>query len=212
MSQASMATTAPHGAADHSAHHPTSLGIPNHKLGMWLFIASESMFFAGLIGAYMFNRGRSLVGPYPEELLDIPLTTISTFILLMSSLSMALAVHASHRGSRRGQIFYLAATVLLGLVFLRFQAYEFIHFRHAGLSLSRNLFGSSFFVLTGFHGAHVAVGVIWLIGLLLSALRGTLQKHDALKVEVAGLYWHFVDVVWIVVFTVVYLLTEASKL
>lgn len=212
MSQLSAAASTPHEASHHGGHHPTNLGIPNHKLGMWLFIASESMFFAALIGTYMYYRGRSVVGPYPEDLLDIPLTTISTFVLLMSSLFMALAVYASHRGHRRSQILYLGATVLLGLVFLRFQAYEFIHFYHAGLSLSSNLFGSTFFVLTGFHGAHVLIGVLWLLGLLLSALRGTLHQHDALKVEVAGLYWHFVDVVWIVIFTVVYLLTEASKL
>lgn len=212
MSHASVEAAAPTQTLEQPSAHHTSLGMANHKLAMWLFIASESMFFAALIGTYMVKHGRAVVGPYPTDLLDIPLTTISTFILLMSSLLMALAVHASHRGNRKGQILFLGGTVLLGIIFLRFQAYEFIHFYHAGLTLSTSLFGSSFFLLTGFHGAHVMVGVTWLSALLLSALRGTLQQKDALQVEIAGLYWHFVDIVWIVVFTVVYLLTEASKL
>lgn len=198
-------------AEDHVAHaHETAMGVHNHKLAMWLFIASESMFFAALIGTYMVNRGRFEGGPSAADIFDIPLTTISTFVLLMSSLLMALAVHASHKGDRRGQIMYLAGTVLAGLVFLRFQAYEFMHFAHAGLGLSRSVFGSSFFVLTGFHGAHVALGIVWLTTLLISAIRGNLQHRDPVLVEVAGLYWHFVDVVWIVIFTLVFLLTEAG--
>lgn len=192
--------------------HPTSLGVHSHKLAMWLFIASESMFFAALIGAYMVNRNRVISGPSAPEIFDIPLTTISTFVLLMSSLTMALAVHATHKGDRRGQILYLGSTIAAGLIFLRFQVYEFTHFSHAGLGLSSSVFGSSFYVLTGFHGAHVALGIIWLITLLVSALRGNLQHRDPVLVEVAGLYWHFVDIVWIAVFTIVYLFTEASKI
>src|SRR5690625_3750350 len=110
--------------------HPTSLGVHSHKLAMWLFIASESMFFAALIGTYMVNRNRALAGPTAVEIFDIPLTTISTFVLLMSSLTMALAVHATHRGDRRGQILYLGTTIAAGLIFLRFQVYEFTHFSH----------------------------------------------------------------------------------
>lgn len=199
-------------AEAHVVSHATSLGVHSHKLAMWLFIASESMFFAALIATYMVNRNRVIAGPTALDIFDIPLTTISTFVLLMSSLTMALAVHATHKGDRRGQILFLATTIAAGLIFLRFQVYEFTHFSHAGLGLSTSVFGSSFYVLTGFHGAHVALGILWLTTLLISALRGNLQHRDPVMVEVAGLYWHFVDIVWIAVFTIVYLLTEASKI
>lgn len=184
----------------------STTGLPNRKLAFWLFIASECMFFGALIATYMVYQGKSLVGPYPEEILNIPLTTISTFVLLMSSLSMALAVNASQRQDIRGTRLALLATIVMGLIFLGFQVYEFNHFYHAGLTLSRNLFGSSFFVLTGFHGAHVSVGVIWLIALLLHTFRPVIPERRALDIEVAGLYWHFVDIVWIVIFALIYLL------
>ena len=189
------------------AHHPpTATGLDNWKLGFWTFIGSETLFFGSLISTYMVYRGRSLSGPYPEEVLNIPLTTVSTFVLLMSSFAMVLALDAVQRGSRARSIGWLIGVIVMGLGFLGFQAYEFTHFAHEGLTLSANVFGSSFFVLTGFHGAHVAVGVIWLATLLVLAMRGRLGPGDALKVEIAGLYWHFVDVVWIAIFTLVYLL------
>jgi cytochrome c oxidase subunit 1 len=181
------------------------LGVDHRKMAMWTFIGSECMLFGTLIATYMAYRGRSVVGPYPREILDIPLTTISTFDLLMSSLLMVLALAAVQRGDRRQARFWLAGTVFFGLVFLGFQAYEFTHFAHQGLTLQQNLFGSTFFVLTGFHGGHVAIGVLWLTSLLVLSLRGRLGPEDATKVEIAGLYWHFVDVVWIVIFTLVYL-------
>jgi heme/copper-type cytochrome/quinol oxidase subunit 3 len=145
------------------------------------------------------------VGPYPHDVLDIPLTTLSTFDLLMSSLLMVLALAAVQRGDRTQTRLWLAGTVVFGLAFLGFQAYEFTTFVHEGLTLQQNLFGSTFFVLTGFHGGHVAIGVLWLTTLLVLSLRGRLGSQDSTKVEVAGLYWHFVDVVWIVIFTLVYL-------
>ncbi len=154
----------------------------------------------------MVYKGASVSGPYPHEILDIPLTTISTFVLLMSSLAMVLALAAVQRGSRTGALTWIMGTALLGSLFLGFQAYEFTHFYHEGLTLSTNLFGSSFFILTGFHGAHVTVGVIWLLTLWMMAFQGRLGRGDALKVEIAGLYWHFVDVVWIVIFTLIYLI------
>ncbi len=172
---------------------------------MWTFIGSECLFFGTLIATYMAYRGHSVVGPYPHEILDIPLTTISTFDLLMSSLLMVLALAAVQRGDRFQSRLWLAGTALFGLIFLGFQAYEFTHFVHEGLTLQRNLFGSTFFTLTGFHGAHVGLGVLWLLALLVQDLRGRLDVRDATKVEVAGLYWHFVDIVWIVIFTLVYL-------
>ena len=183
-----------------------NLGVDHRKLAMWTFLGSECFLFGTLIATYLAYKGRSVVGPKPHEILNIPLTTLSTFDLLMSSLLMVLALAAVQRGDHRQSRIWLAGTALFGLIFLGFQAYEFTQFVHEGLTLQTNLFGSTFFVLTGFHGGHVTLGVIWLLALLVLDLRGRLGAPDATKVEVAGLYWHFVDVVWIVIFTVVYLI------
>ena len=193
-------------AMAHEDHHYSSTGLSSWKVGFWTFIGSECLFFASLISTYMVYKGRSVVGPYPSEILDIPLTSISTFVLLMSSLAMVLALDGVQRGSRKLALIWLGAVILLGSTFLGFQVYEFNHFVHEGLTLSTNVFGSSFFVLTGFHGAHVTGGVIWMITLWIMAARGKLSAGDSLKVEIAGLYWHFVDIVWIVIFTLVYLI------
>ena len=187
-----------------SAH--TSTGVSHRKLAMWTFIGSECMLFGTLIATYMIYRGRNIVGPYPADLLNIPFITVTTFVLLMSSLMMVLALSAVQRGDARGTKLWLAMTALFGLIFLGGQYYEFNHFVHEGLGLSRNLFSSSFFVLTGTHGAHVAGGVIWLSTLFIRAQQGKLDQSHAETVEIAGLYWHFVDVVWIVLFTLIYLL------
>lgn len=188
------------------AHPPTSTGLDNRKLGFWIFLGSETLFFGSFISAYMVYKGESVVGPYSREILDIPLTTISTFVLLMSSLAMVIALAMVQRGSRRGSLLWIGMVILLGATFLGFQAFEFTEFYHHGLTLQTNLFGSTFFILTGFHGAHVTIGVIWLMMLWLLSLRGRLGPERALDVEIAGLYWHFVDIVWIVLFTVVYLI------
>jgi cytochrome c oxidase subunit I len=192
---------------DHPAHADQTgqLGVDHRKLAMWAFLGSECLFFGTLIATYMAYRGRSTVGPHPHEILNIPLTTLSTFDLLMSSFFMVLALAAVQRDDRRQARLWLAGTAVFGLIFLGFQAYEFTHFVREGLTLQRNLFGSTFFVLTGFHGGHVTLGVLWLLSLLVLSLRGRLRPRDAIKVEIAGLYWHFVDIVWIVIFTLVYL-------
>jgi heme/copper-type cytochrome/quinol oxidase subunit 3 len=190
-----------------TAHHPpTATGLDNVKLGFWTFIGSETLFFGSLISTYMVYKSASVTGPYPHEILNIPLTSMSTFVLLTSSLAMVLALNAVQRGSKAGALTWLAATAVFGMIFLGFQAYEFTHFVHEGLTIKTNIFGSAFFVLTGFHGAHVSVGVLWLLTLWVLTLRGKIGKQDALKVEIAGLYWHFVDVVWIAIFTLVYLI------
>ena len=184
----------------------TATGFPSRKIGFWTFIASECLFFGTLIATYMVYAGASVQGPYPHEILDIPLTSVSTFVLLMSSLAMVLALEAVSNGKRTPSIAWLATVVVLGLVFFGFQAYEFTYFVSEGLTIQRNVFGSSFFVLTGFHGVHVSVGVVWLTALLTLAARGKLSPSRALDVEIAGLYWHFVDIVWIVIFTLIYLI------
>ena len=187
-------------------HHYSSTGLPTWKVGFWTFIASECLFFGTLISTYMVYKHSSVQGPLPHEVLNIPLTSISTFVLLMSSLAMVLALDGVARGRRGLAIGWLAAVIVLGATFLGFQAYEFTHFVREGLTIQRNIFGSSFFVLTGFHGAHVTVGVIWMTTLLVLAIRGKLPPTRALAVEIAGLYWHFVDIVWIVIFTLIYLI------
>jgi len=188
-------------------HHYTATGQSTWKLGFWTFIGSECLFFATLISTYLVYKGKSVSGPHPAEILNIPLTSISTFVLLMSSLAMVLALDAVQRSNKKLALIWLGAVILLGATFLGFQVVEFTEFVHEGLTIQQNVFGSTFFVLTGFHGAHVTVGVIWLITLWILVARGKLLgANDAEKVEVAGLYWHFVDVVWIVIFTLIYLI------
>ena len=192
-------------AHEHEAHH-TSTGLNNRKMLFWAFLGSECMFFGSLIATYLVYRGRDKVGPHPHEVLNIPFTSFSAFVLLMSSLTMVLALAGVQRGNPRATKIWLAATALLGMTFIAGQCYEFTEFFFHGLKMQSSLFGCSFFVLTGFHGTHVTVGVIWLWTLFAMAVRGRLPQNRALDVEIAGLYWHFVDVVWIAIFTLVYLI------
>ncbi len=184
----------------------TSTGLDNRKLAMWLFLASEAFFFGSLIATYLLYRGQSQTGPQPSDVFDIPFTSVSSFVLLMSSTTMALSVAAANRGDVRALRTWLLTTALLGMSFLAGQAFEFTDFYHRGLTLSSNLFGSTFYILTGFHGAHVSVGVLILLSLWVMAMRGQIGRHNAINVELSGLYWHFVDIVWILIFTLVYLI------
>ena len=187
--------------------HHSSTGTDNRKLLMWIFLGSECIFFGSLIATYLVFAGDDFGELSPDHILDIPVTSMSTFVLLMSSLSMVLAVYGAQHGRITMMRLWLLATVLLGLLFLGFQVFEFTTFANEGLSLEANQFGASFFVLTGFHGTHVAVGVIYLSSLLIGSTRRTgLGPETGFHIEIAGLYWHFVDIVWIVIFTVVYLL------
>jgi len=189
-------------------HPHTSTGLDNRKLLMWAFLASDCMFFGTLIATYMVYKNRSIDGPLPRETFDVPYTSVSAFVLLLSSLTMVLALASIQRGEERRMRVWLSATALLGCVFLGGQFYEFTTFYHDGLTLSRNLFGSTFFTLTGFHGTHVAIGVFWLGSLVTHSFRGKLHQEHSLLVEIAGLYWHFVDIVWILIFTLVYLIPD----
>ncbi len=189
----------------HAAPAGTATGLDHRKLLMWAFLGSDCMFFGSLIATYLLYHGRSVTGPYPYDVFNIPYTSVSAFVLLMSSLTMVLALAAIQKGDMRGLKVWLLATALLGAVFLGGQFFEFTTFVHDGLTLRTNLFGTTFFVLTGFHGAHVTVGVIILLSFFVMAMRGKLVPEQHLNIELAGLYWHFVDVVWIVIFTVVYL-------
>jgi heme/copper-type cytochrome/quinol oxidase subunit 3 len=196
-----------HGPQPHDPH-ATATGVTNTKLAMWLFLSSDCLFFGAFISTYLLYRGRSQEGPFPEDVYNIPFTSVTSFILLMSSLTMVLALAAIQRGDYRRLRVWLMATALFGATFIGGQVFEFTEFYREGLKLSTNLFGSSFFVLTGLHGAHVTGGIIWLLSLWGLATQGRLTSADSEKVEIAGLYWHFVDVVWIVIFTVVYLIPK----
>jgi heme/copper-type cytochrome/quinol oxidase subunit 3 len=184
----------------------TTTGLNHRKLLMWTFLGSECLFFGSLIATYLVYKNKSLEGPFPQQVFNIPFTSVSTFVLLMSSLFMVLALAAIQRGDRLGTLVWLMATALAGSTFLGGQYFEFTTFYREGLWLGTNLFGTTFFVLTGFHGTHVTIGVIWLLSLWVQVWRGQLRQEHSLSVEIAGLYWHFVDVVWIVIFTVVYLI------
>ncbi len=279
-----MSTHAAAGAIDHHHDHTTTTGIPNKKLFMWAFLASDCMFFGALISTHLIYRLHET--PNQPDILGIfslELTSFSTFILLMSSLLMALAVNTCQKGHVGATRKMLLGTILFGLIFLACQVYEFNHFVHLGLTLNSNMFGSTFYTLTGTHGVHVAIGVLWLVLMYIrtfkpadgspwilksfihllvfavvivagmKALLGGVHalqtahglngeaislffEHDfpaivvsavglvalvmlgrdrkavefgeanAVDVESMGLYWHFVDIVWIVIFTVVYLL------
>ncbi|MEO7804001.1 MAG: cytochrome c oxidase subunit 3 [Actinomycetota bacterium] len=190
----------------HTEEHPTYTGLNNVKMAMWAFLGSEWLFFGSLISTYLLFKNRTGSGPKPQEIYDIPFTSVSSFVLLMSSLTMVLALAAIQRGDHKKLRVWLVATALLGCIFIGGQIFEFTTFVHEGLTLKTSPFGSAFFVLTGFHGAHVTIGILMLLSLAGMSSLGKLPQRDANKVEMVGLYWHFVDIVWIVIFTVVYLI------
>lgn len=225
-----MASAVAHAPAEHAPHY-TSTGLDHRKIAIWAFIGSECMLFASLISTYLVYKGRSVSCPRPHEIctaadgrvfqpiLNIPVTSQSTFVLLMSSLAMVLALAAVENKDKpkpavqtlgyrilSSSKLWLGMTALMGATFLGYQAYEFTSFVHEGLTIHTNLFGSSFFTLTGTHGTHVTVGVLWLLTLLAIDFKRGLTPKDALLVDICALYWHFVDVVWIAIFTLIYLI------
>jgi heme/copper-type cytochrome/quinol oxidase subunit 3 len=185
---------------------PTSTGLSNVKLGMWAFLASECLLFGALISTFLLFRNRPVTGLKPQDIYDIPFTSVSSFVLLMSSLTMVLALAAIQRGDEAKLRVWLMATALLGMTFITGQVYEFTRFVQEGMTIKTNVIASSFFTLTGFHGAHVTGGILMLLSLYGMSLDGRLPPSKAEAVELVGLYWHFVDIVWIVIFTVVYLI------
>lgn len=203
-----MSVTTPEAVAPvYPEHGQNATGLSNEKLAMWVFLGSECLLFGGLISTFLLYREITpKVGPTIASLYDIPYTSVSSFVLLMSSLTMVLAVSAIKRGDQRTTRVWLFTTALLGASFVAGQVYEFTVFYREGLGYTTNLQGSSFFTLTGFHGVHVSIGIVMLLSLVVLSLRGRLGPEKAETVEIIGLYWHFVDVVWIVIFTIVYLI------
>tara|TARA_B100001769_G_C21930067_1_gene501268 strand:+ start:247 stop:849 length:603 start_codon:yes stop_codon:yes gene_type:complete len=192
-------------ASHDDSHH--NLMVNNKKLIMWLFLGSDCMFFGTLISTHLIYRKLYPNEFEPTQLFSLELTSFSTFILLMSSFLMALSVSAMHKGQIKSFRRNVVGVIFFGLIFLGCQVYEFTHFAHEGLTLSTGTFGSTFYLMTGTHGVHVAIGIFWLLSMLFYSQSGKMEAHkNAIDVEVAGLYWHFVDIVWIVIFTVVYLI------
>ncbi|MEC7810601.1 MAG: heme-copper oxidase subunit III [Actinomycetota bacterium] len=191
--------------------HSVGTGLSNNKLLMWVFLGSECLLFGGLISTYLIYRSRFADGPAPGDIFDIPFTSVSSFVLLMSSLTMVLALSALQRGDYRNNRLWLLTTALLGALFIGGQVYEFTTFLREGLGYTTSPFSSAFFTLTGFHGVHVSIGIVMLMSLYVSSMRGNLRRESAETVEIVGLYWHFVDVVWIFIFTVIYLVPSPTS-
>lgn len=201
-------------AAMHPSAEPTESPLTPEswgKLGMWIFLIGDAMSFGALLAGYGVLRYGSVDWPLPAHVLGITLTAVMTFLLICSSVTMVYALASIQQGNRAGYKMFLALTILGGLTFLGMQAYEWTHLIHEGLGFTANkwgasLFGTTFFAITGFHGAHVTGGVIYLSCYLIQAVVGRLKPGTAKDIEIAALYWHFVDLVWILVFTFVYLL------
>ena len=219
-----------HGHAHGGADTHTTTGISNNKLMMWAFLGSECLLFGALISTYLLykerftdfaggladfeqdprNVGPRFGGEDGEGVFDIPFTSASSFILLGSSLTMVLALSAIRRGDYRNFRIWTLTTAAFGSVFIAGQIYEFTEFAEKGLYYSTNIFASSFYTLTGFHGVHVGMGIVMLLASYIMHKQGRLTKDNAETVEIVGLYWHFVDVVWIIIFTVVYLFPQGE--
>jgi cytochrome c oxidase subunit III len=191
------------------------VGVDNLKLGMWVFLLSEVMFFTGLIGSYIILRfAEPAHFAEPGVVLNVPLTAVNTFILICSSVTMVKAFAAIEVGDQRGLRLWLVATIVLGTIFLGIQAIEYIELAHDGFLPSAAaysaeggpLYGMTFYTMTGFHGLHVAIGVLCLMFTAVKAFRGGYTAGNHGGVEIMGLYWHFVDLVWIILFTIVYLI------
>jgi heme/copper-type cytochrome/quinol oxidase subunit 3 len=201
--------------------------VYNEKLGMWVFLGSEVMFFTALIGSYIILRfGNPDAWTAPGAILNIPITAVNTFLLICSSMTMVKAFAAAQDGDQQRLKLYLVATVLIGATFVGVQAYEYTQLVHHGfvpsgylvggelaeraaageLPASVGIYGSTFYTMTGFHGFHVTMGVLCMIFVTWKAFRGKYTATDHRGVEVIGLYWHFVDLVWIILFTIVYLI------
>jgi cytochrome c oxidase subunit 3 len=182
-------------------------GVHTQKLGMWVFLVSEVMFFTALIGSYIILRwGRNSPWPEPRTVLAIPVTALNTFILICSSVSMVKAYAAAVRDDQKHLKRWLLTTVVGGATFVGVQAREYMHLVAKGFLPSSGLFGATFYTMTGFHGFHVTCGVISMIWVTIRAFRGKYAGGKYQGVETIGLYWHFVDLVWIILFTIVYLI------
>jgi heme/copper-type cytochrome/quinol oxidase subunit 3 len=183
---------------------PVGRRLDNRKLGMWIFLATEVMLFSSLIGAFLQAKAHSPATA--NDVLNVPVAAINTFVLIVSSTAVVMALSSIEDGNKTGLRNFLILTLLLGATFLSIQIIEFAQLLREGFTPSGSLFAGAFFTVTGFHGFHVFIGLLVLLWLIPQAIRGSLTSAEHMRVEVFGLYWHFVDVVWIVLFTIIYLL------
>ena len=193
-----------------------AFGMSMGKFAMWAFIASDAMGFAGLFAAFVASRASGSVWllrsgewiqgwPNPTEVLNISLTALNTFILICSSVTMVLALSACRQNDRKKTLLYLGCTIVCGMFFLGVQAYEYQALFHHGIVPWEDNFCGTFYALTCYHGFHVLSGVIYLICIFMGTLRGRYNAENSSPIEIVGLFWHFVDLVWILLFTFVYL-------
>jgi heme/copper-type cytochrome/quinol oxidase subunit 3 len=192
-------------------HHPiydydSGPPVNRGKFAIWLFLATEIMFFTGLIGTYIVLRMGAATWPDPADRLAVDITALNTFFLICSSATMVKAVERAMLGDNGGLVRWLALTVLIGSIFVGIQVYEYYVLIVAGNTPDVDIFWSTFYAMTGFHGFHVFVGVLWNLCILVAALRRKIPQDKYMRVELAGLYWHFVDLVWVLLFTIVYLM------
>lgn len=179
----------------------------NKILAFWLFLGGEAVLFGTLFATFLTLRNQVADGPSAKELFHLPLTAAMTVILLVSSLMSVFAIQAMHRGDKNKLAVWLSATVVLGLGFLGMEIYEFAEYViHKGYGMTTSAFSSAFYTLVGFHGAHVLFGIAWIALLIGQLMKKGLTVVTAPKIYVAAMYWHFIDVVWVFIFTVVYLL------
>ncbi|WP_377887267.1 cytochrome aa3 quinol oxidase subunit III [Alkalihalobacillus sp. R86527] len=196
-------------AVEHSPNTPLEYQSETGRLnilGFWIFLGAEIALFSTLFATYFVLDGRTAGGPLPTELFEVKGVLIETFLLLTSSFTCGLAIHYMRANSLKGVFLWIGITLALGLSFLGFEIYEFVHYIHEGAALTTSAYWSAFFVLTGTHGAHVAMGIAWISLILIQLKQRGLTPDTSRKVFISSLYWHFLDVVWIFIFTAVYLL------
>ncbi|SEQ16269.1 cytochrome aa3 quinol oxidase subunit III [Piscibacillus halophilus] len=196
-----MSTNVNHAPLEYQTEH-NQMSI----LGFWIFLAAEVVLFSTLFATYAVLFGRTADAPTPSELFELDIVLVMTFLLLTSSFTCGIAIHQMRHGSNKGLITWMIITLALGLGFLGFEVYEFIHYSHEGATLPSSAYWSSFYVLAGTHGLHVTLGIGWAILLLIQLFKKGITKVTSRKVFIISLYWHFLDVIWIFIFTSVYLI------
>ena len=178
-----------------------------NRLGFWIFLTAEFSLFGTLFAALLtLQHGGDYAGKMTTELFELPLILIMTFALLISSYTCGIAIYYMRKEKEKLMMIWMIITVLLGAVFVGFEIYEFAHYVHEGVNLTIGSYWSSFFILLGTHGAHVSLGIVWIICLLIQVAMRGLNKDNAPKLFIVSLYWHFLDVVWIFIFTAVYMI------
>jgi len=182
----------------------------NKVIGFWIFLGAEVVLFGTLFSAFIALRHQVLDGPHASELFELPIVFAATMILLTSSLMSVLAVQAMHRHQVKALIGWLFVTIILGLAFLGLEIFEFNTYVSEGHKMNTSAFSSSFYTLVGFHGAHVAFGVLWISLLIAQLFKKGLTVVTAPKIYVSMIYWHFIDVIWVFIFTVVYLMGKVG--